>query len=386
MNGSTATTDAKTGGTRPDRVPLTILGAGIAGLAAAAAFARRGHHVTVIEQAAALTDVGAGVQIAPNGARVLDALGVDVPHVPGEAVLLIDGPRGTPLIRMPLRDPFRLVHRADLVDALARAARAAGATVILDAPVTDVADGSLRLASGSALGFDALVGADGARGRTRAFVAPDHAPRFTGQVAWRALVPWDGMWVPESQVHVGPGRHLVVYPLREGRFLNVVAVEEREAWTAASWSQEDDPDALRAAFAGFSDLARGLLDRVDRVHLWGLVDHGATSRWRRGGVTLIGDAAHPTLPFLAQGANLALEDAWTLAARFPDVAGWEKARRPRVARALREAAANARNYHLGGAKRTVAHMALRAVGAVAPGAMMRRYRWLYDHDPVKRSR
>ena len=111
------------------------------------------------------------------------------------------------------------------------------------------------------------------------------------------------------------------------------------------------------------------------------MDHGSTPTWRRGAITLIGDAAHPTLPFLAQGANLALEDAWTLALA-DDPAAWEAARRPRVERALAAAAANAVNYHLGGAKRLAAHAALRLVNAVAPTAMGRRYRWLYDHDPV----
>ena len=344
--------------------------------------------MTLVEQAPALTEVGAGLQVAPNGARVLDALGVEVAFVPGWAVHLIDGPSGRSILRMPLREPFRLVHRADLVAALEAVARRAGVAIRLGAPVAAVEAGLLRLAGGDAVTFDRLVGADGVRGTAAAYVTGGGAApaAFTGQVAWRTVIPLDDAWPEETQVHVGPGRHLVAYPLRGGRRLNVVAVVERRDWVAEGWSHRDDPDALRRAFAGYAPgRVRDALDRARDVHLWGLMAHGARPRWRRGGVALIGDAAHPTLPFLAQGANLALEDAWTFAAMWDDPAGWEAMRRPRVARALRAAAGNARNYHLTGLRRALAHAALRAVGAVAPAAPLRRYRWLYDHDPVAMS-
>ena len=371
----------------PQIPDVTVLGGGIAGLAAALACAARGRTVEVLEQAPALTEVGAGLQIAPNGGRVLDALGVRVPApaVENRAIHLIDGPSGRPVVRIPLGPGFRLVHRADLIAVLADAARAADVTLRLGAPVARIGEGGrmLHLASGASHETRRLIGADGVRGASRAFVAPDHAPRFTGQVAWRALVPCDPRWPAEAQVHMGAGRHLVCYPLRGGRLLNIVAVEERAGWVIDGWSHEDDPDALRAAFAGFAGPIRAVLRRVDRVHLWGLMDHGATPRWTRGGCTLIGDAAHPTLPFLAQGANLALEDAWTLAAAPDDPAAWEAARRPRVTRALRAAAGNARNYHLTGARRRAAHAALRLAGLVRPEALLRRYDWLYKADVTR---
>ncbi len=280
---------------------------------------------------------------------------------------------------MPLGSGFRLVHRADLIAALAEGLD--GIDLRLDRQVTGIAaDGRLlTLADGSTRPVRRLIGADGARGAARAFVAPDHPRRFTGQVAWRATVPVDG-WPAEAQVHVGPGRHLVLYPLRDGRRLNVVAVEERSDWTAEGWSHRDDPSHLQAAFDGYAQPIRALLARVEEAHLWGLMDHGSVPRWTREACTLIGDAAHPTLPFLAQGANLALEDAWTLAARLDDPDGWEAMRRPRVTRALDAAATNARNYHLGGPRRHLAHAALRAANVLAPRAPLRRYAWLYDHD------
>ena len=360
---------------------VTVLGAGIAGLAMAVACAQRGRSVTVIEQAAALTDIGAGLQIAPNGGRVLAALGVTPRAIASRAVHVIDGVSGKSVIRMPLGPGFRLIHRADLISALADRAADVGVTLRLDTRVTDIADGgrALHLSEDTAMPTARLIGADGARGRARAFVAPDHRGAFTGQVAWRAIVPVD-QWPAEAQIHTGNGRHLVCYPLRDGRALNIVAVEERTAWTDAGWSHTDDPAHLRAAFAGFATPIRMLLDRVETVHLWGLMDHGATPRWTRGACTLIGDAAHPTLPFLAQGANLALEDAWTLAAMLDDPAGWEAARRPRVARALAVARSNARNYHLSGAKRIFGHGALRTLNVIRPTAMLGRYDWLYNHD------
>lgn len=361
---------------------VLVLGAGIAGLACAIACAMRGRAVEVIEQAPALTEVGAGLQVAPNGGRVLDALGFALPSVESQAVHLIDGPSGRSVIRMPLGPGFALAHRADLVAALAARASVLGVTIRLGSRVAEVGAEGVRLESGEVLAADRIVGADGARGAARAFVAPGHRAAFTGQVAWRALVPLatGSDWPAEAQVHMGPGRHLVCYPLRGGRLVNVVAVEERAAWAAPGWSERGDPEELRHAFAGFAAPVRALLGAVGETHLWGLMDHGLTPRWTRAGCTLIGDAAHPTLPFLAQGANLALEDAWTLAARLDDPEEWEAARRPRVARALAAAAGNARNYHLAGARRVVAHAGLRAVGRVAPGLPLRGYGWLYGAD------
>ncbi|MCK0167363.1 FAD-dependent monooxygenase [Jannaschia sp. S6380] len=364
-----------------DAADVTVLGGGVAGLACAIACVRSGLAVTLLEQAPALTEVGAGLQIAPNGGRVLDALGVDPPAIDNRAVHLIDGPTGRTLIRMPLGDEFRLIHRADLIDALANRARAAGVDIHLNTQVVALRDDgrALMLADGTSIAARRVVGADGVRGAARRFVAPGHQPRYTGQVAWRAIVPVDA-WPGEAQVHVGPGRHLVCYPLRDGRSLNIVAVEERAAWAAEGWSHRDDPAALRRAFAGFARPVRGILDRVEDVHLWGLMDHGATPAWSRGVCTLIGDAAHPTLPFLAQGANLALEDGWTLAAMLDRPAAWEARRRPRVARALRAAQRNAANYHLTGPRRRIAHAALRIAHRIAPAAPLRGYAWLYDHD------
>ncbi|CTQ48873.1 FAD-dependent monooxygenase [Jannaschia donghaensis] len=367
-----------------DPPDVTVLGAGIAGLACAIACASKGQSVEVIEQAPALTEVGAGLQIAPNGGRVLDALGVTPLSLNSEAVHLIDGTRGRSVIRMPVGPGFRMVHRADLIEALASRAASLGIRIRLNCQVVEIGAGArtVVLRDGTVRSVNRLVGADGARGIARAFVVPDHAPRFTGQVAWRALVPVADA-PTEAQVHMGPGRHLVCYPLRDGTVMNIVAVEEREDWVPAGWSHADDPDNLRAAFAGYARPIRALLDRVEQTHLWGLMDHGVTARWTRDACTLIGDAAHPTLPFLAQGANLALEDAWTVAHYWADPVEWERRRRPRVTRALAAAQGNADRYHLSGTKREVAHAGLRLIARIAPGLPLRGYDWLYGADATR---
>lgn len=182
---------------------------------------------------------------------------------------------------------------------------------------------------------------------------------------------------------------MVSYPLRDGAQVNIVAVEERRAWTAESWTQTDDAANLRAAFAGFAPEVRALLDRVETVHLWGLFRHPVAAHWHRAGVAaLIGDAAHPTLPFMAQGANMALEDAWVLAAMLAAdddtaraLAAFQAARRDRCMRIVAAASRNARNYHLRFPPlRMAAHSALRLGGWLAPQRILSRFDWIYGYD------
>lgn len=360
-----------------------VIGGGIAGLTAALALARRGARVTVHERAGEFREVGAGIQVSPNARRVLDALGLREAFAAislrEEAVELRDD-GGRPVARLDLMrrrpdEPFRAVHRARLVALLETACRAAGVEVRLGEAVEDLPDAGL------------VIAADGLHSIQRKRLGATAAPFFTGQTAWRALIP-DTPDAPHvAQVFMGPGRHLVSYPLGEG-LRNVVAVLETPEWTAASWSQEGDPTALRAAFAGFGGPVRGWLDRVERCGYWGLFRHPLAARWQDGRTVLIGDAAHPTLPFLAQGACMAIEDAWRVAHwldRAPQaeaLAAYEAERRPRVARIVDMANANARNYHMAGARRLAAHAALRLGSSVAPAVLFDRFAWVYDYDPT----
>jgi len=377
---------------------ITLLGAGIAGLACARALALRGAEVTVLEQADAIREVGAGLQISPNGAAVLRALGLgealDRAGTAATGVRLIDGPSAEPVLSMDLRGrDFRLMHRADLIALLLEGARGAGAELRLLQRIETVdltgARPRIVTAQGAALTPDLLIGADGLHSPTRAALNGAAAAVFTGQVAWRAVLPEAEAedTAALAEVHMGPGRHLVSYPLRGGRQRNIVAVEERSRWAEESWTLRDDPMDLRLAFETFSPRVRGWLDRVEEVHLWGLFRHPVARHWHGGRAVLLGDAAHPTLPFLAQGANMALEDAWVLAgclARHdtPEAAfaAYQQARAARCARIVAASTANARAYHLSSPLREIAHLGLRIGGRIAPQAALRRFEWIYGTD------
>jgi salicylate hydroxylase len=378
---------------------VTILGAGIAGLTLARALVRRGAQVTVLEQAQALGEIGAGIQIAPNGTAVLRALDLGgalaANGMQADAVRLLDGRNGAGVLSMDLtrrrldRDYFFL-HRADLIALLARdlgvqfefGIQVASVDLSGDAPVMILGDGTRREAG-------ILIGADGIHSALRAALNTDNQAAFTGQVAWRATILGEGAKSGQSvEVYLGAGCHLVSYPLRGGRLRNIVAVKERRAWADESWSKSADPADMRAAFAGFCPKVQDWLSQVEHASEWGLFRHSIAANWGRilpkGSAFILGDAAHPTLPFLAQGASMGIEDAWVLAETldaYPDALGhYQALRAPRVARIVAAATANARNYHLSGVARLVGHTALRTLGWAAPDLMQRRFDWLYGMD------
>jgi salicylate hydroxylase len=373
-----------------------VIGGGIAGMATAAVLGRMGASVTVLEQSPKLTEVGAGLQISPNGLCVLKALGLQPELInrgalQAQAVSLRDYRRDGEVARLDLKrlasdQTYYFIHRADLLDALKGAARRAGAEIRLGQRVTEVRPGDIPevvLSNGDRLRAELIVGADGVHSVARSVLNPQSTAIFTKQVAWRSIVPNVKGQPFEARVYMGPGKHIVAYPLRGGEFINLVAVEERDAWQDEGWHQNGDPDQLREVFHEFTGGAAPLLKAVKDTSVWGLFNHPVAARWYDQGVTLIGDAAHPMLPFMAQGANMALEDAWVLggAVQTGNINGYQSQRAARVAKVVKTTQGNAKRYHLrNGPVRFVAHTGLKVVSTLAPKMMLKPFDWLYRHD------
>jgi len=385
-----------------------IAGGGIAGMATSVALARHGWAVTLCEEAEAPGEVGAGLQVSPNAAKVLRWLGV-LDAVAERAfnplaATMRNGTTGAQIFQVPLAEraearwgaPYLHVHRADLLAALTAAAESAGVAIRCGTKVASHVvrpEGPvLRMTDGEVLEGDLVIGADGIRSVLRSEINGPEKPEFTGQIAWRGLIEADrlprGLVAPEATVWAGPQRHLVTYCLRGGTLVNFVAVEERAQWTAEGWSAPGDPNELRCAFDGWHRDVTGLLAHVEKTFLWGLFGRPAQVRWAQGPVALIGDAAHPMLPFLAQGAAMALEDAAVLVRalqaydQIPEaLLAYETRRWDRVTRVQDRSRANGRFFHRhpgGGLK---AHWGLvSAVSRLAPGLATRQLDWLYGYD------
>lgn len=375
-----------------------IIGGGIGGMATAIAIAQLGGRVTVFEQATKLAEVGAGIQISANGLTVLTHLGVEPelanPANRPHAIELRDYQAGRFVARIRQNQnpdyPYLQLHRADLMTALVARADALGVTIKLNAQA-DIIDAfverpEIRVGKTTTT-FDAIIAADGVNSKTRQDWFNAGAARFTGQVAWRATIPADDPNAPTT-VYMGRGKHLVTYPLRGGKMMNIVAVQERKETAAQDWTITDTPENLRAAFAEFGGEAKDILQQVEKVRVWGLYGHPPLQTWSRAHVALLGDAAHPMFPFMAQGACMALEDAWVLAHALNNatsirlgLTGYETARKRRASNVQRLAARNGRVFHLSNpALRSTVHQALKYASQLTPNLLERRFDWIYKTD------
>ena len=393
---------------------ILIAGAGIGGLAAALALLQRGHEVALFEQAADLGEVGAGLQLSPNAMRVLDALGLGdgvagIAFEPESAELRL-GRSGRLIFSIPLGHQavarygarYVHVHRGDLHAGVAQAVRARGGEIHTGHEVVGVAQGAdgveVRFAAGEPVAGDVLIGADGVHSTVRDALFGPVQPRFTGYAAWRLLVPADrvarGVVPPSATVWCGPGRHIVTYYVRGGALLNVVAVVEAREWRGESWTEAGARRDLLRDFEGWHPALCGVLAAGDdeTCFKWALFDRAPLAAWGAGRVTLLGDACHPMLPFLAQGAAMALEDAWVLADCLDDDTGapperlraYERLRQPRAARVQRVARANGRRFH----RRTAAAQVLDygpmwLANRFAPSFIASRFDWLYGMDVTR---
>jgi salicylate hydroxylase len=386
---------------------IVVAGAGIGGLTAALALAQSGFRVTLLEQAGRIEETGAGIQLSPNASRILIALGLGQrlrPHVTAPQAVAIMSAGGGRLARIPLGEeaeqrysaPYWAIHRGDLQAVLLEAVQASPDIALrLGTRVEDFvlhANGLSVACRQGAETFDehgiALVGADGLWSLLRPRLGHRAAPAFGRRTAWRALVPAAKVEpefrADEVQLWLGPKAHLVHYPVRGGAMINIVAIVDDD-WAQQGWSAAGEADALLARYSPWhwAEPARALLALPERWLKWALFDLAPIRGWGDGPVTLLGDAAHPMLPFLAQGAAMAIEDAAVLAdnlARRPDdpAAGmrrYERARRRRTARVQRAARRNGRIYHVTAGEAVMRNLMLR----LASGKMLlRRYDWLYD--------
>jgi 3-hydroxybenzoate 6-monooxygenase len=367
--------------------PIVIAGAGIGGLSAAIALARKGFAVSVYERVPQLREVGAGIQLGPNAFRVFERLGVQqamqkISFEPG-ALVLMDSVSGFEICRQRLTGsflhrfgyPYRVGHRADVQMALLDAAREYPNQIKLnlghavrafeqnDVTVT------VTLESGASTAASALIGADGLWSVVRQSLLRDGAPRVSGHIAYRAVLSAqdvsDDLLSDNVEVWVGPKHHLVCYKVSGGSSVNIVAIF-RSSRYLEGWDSSGDVEELRAAFAEASPRARRLLDLVRTWRMWVLCDRNPARGWSQGRVTLLGDAAHPTLPYLAQGACMALEDAAALAdqiARQPGsipaaLAEYEGARLERTGSVQVTAREMGEIYHAEGEGRLVRNRAL----------------------------
>jgi salicylate hydroxylase len=389
---------------------VIVAGAGIGGLTAALAIARHGYRIVLLEQAERLEATGAGIQLSPNASRILIMLGLRerlAPHlaVP-EEVTVANARSSRVLARIRLGGsaeerygaPYWIIHRGDLQTILSEAVAAnPDITVRLGARVDDFAvhGNGITVAAHSRAGTleergAALVGADGLWSRLRGRLGHGAAPRFSGYSAWRALVPADavacGLSVPTVNLWLGRRGHVVHYPVKAGRMINIVAIA-RDERGEPGWSAGADRAELLSRFPPRAWRGpRELLCGADRWVKWALYDAAALPYWGHGPVTLLGDAAHPTLPYLAQGAAMAIEDAAELGQCFAlardDPARamrlYEQRRLPRTARAQRAAHWSGAIYHMSGPAGALRNLAFAALDGKR---LIARYDWLYGWMP-----
>ncbi len=384
---------------------ILIVGGGIGGMTAAACLLRAGFHVDVFEQAPQLGEVGAGIQLSANPMRVLRHLGLvetlEQLGVRPASYQFKMFDTAEVLQEIPLGDgylerhgvPYLSVHRADLLDTLIGAVRALKHdAVTLNAKVTDFSedgDGvTLRFQDGGDVRGDVLIGADGIRSMVREKILGRTAVHYTGDQSWRILVPAErlhaGMRPDTVNICVGPGKHGVVYPIRSDGLVNMVGCVEYETWDDESWTARRPWAEMKADFAGWHGNIQAIIDNADKDQCfrWAMNNRPPVDNWRTARAALLGDAAHPSLPYMAQGGAMAIEDGAVIARALQqedDVSDalelYQRNRLERTARIVNESSANRDMFHLPSEAALREAFAQRDMNA-------ERTAWLFSYDPM----
>jgi salicylate hydroxylase len=391
---------------------VIIAGAGIGGLVAALTLVQHGLRVILLEQAQRLEEVGAGIQLSPNASRILMSLGLEPllrPFIVTPTELMVTHARtARVLARARLGDaaekrygsPYWVIHRGDLQSVLVDlVAGTPDISLRLGTKVEDFAShgNGVTVATASSVGAAeerglALICADGLWSNLRRRLGHRGEPRFAQYTAWRALVDASALGphdtVPRIQLWLGRHAHVVHYPVRRGSLVNVVAII-RDDWREAGWSAPGERSEILARYpAGvWPASVRAILAAAENWRKWALFDRAPLTSWGKGAVTLLGDAAHPMLPYLAQGAAAAIEDAAVLARRLAETPAeperalrlYENERYRRTARIQRAARRNGMIYHMGGAEALLHALALVAMRG---RGLLARYDWLYNWKPT----
>jgi salicylate hydroxylase len=384
-------------------LPVAIAGGGVGGLAAALALARKGFRAHVFEQTAEFKEIGAGIQLGPNVFRMFDRLGLTEEierwaHFP-DALTMRDALSGEEITRIPLGAGFRtrfgrpyaVIHRADLHRVILDAARAEERVVLTPSrKVVGYEEHAgrvvVRLEGGEGVSCTALIGADGIWSVLRERIVGDGKPRVAGHVAYRAVLEASEvpppLFTPTVTLWAGPRLHLVHYPLRRGELYNLVAVFHSQRHDEG-WDTFGDPEELHERFAPTAAPVKALLGKIESWRMWVLCDREPIRHWSKGRVTLLGDAAHPTLQYMAQGANMAIEDAVCLADALERADGdaaaafkaYEDARYLRTARVQLTSRYYGDAYHAAGVTAELRSAMLRGRTPEQAYAGMA---WLYD--------